>query len=286
VPDDPNPAAVWDRIAPWWAEQIGEGNDFQRRLIMPATDRLLAPRPGLRILDVCCGNGNYARRLGRLGCRVLAVDASANFLAEARRRTTAADGAVEYRLCDATDESALLALGGDGPSGDGSPEGGSSAVAFDAAVCSMAVMDLPTIDPLLRAVRQLLVPGGPFVFSVSHPCFNSNGSRMTAELINEGGRTEQVFGVHVTAYAGETTDLSAGILNQPEPHYSYHRPLAVLLGRCFAAGFVVDGFEEPAFPPGVGAKSAFAWAKRPKIPPACVVRVRAGSGPVSPVPGS
>ena len=280
MPDAPSPKDIWDRIAPWWAEQIGEGNDFQLRLIMPATDRLLAPRAGLRVLDLCCGNGNYARRLGRLGCRVLAADASANFLADARRRTTAADGDVEYRLCDATDEAALLALGR-GSADDEPQADGESAGLFDAAVCSMAVMDLPTIDPLLRAVRRLLVPGGPFVFSVSHPCFNSNGSRMTAELINEGGRTEQVFGVHVTQYVDNTADLAAGILHQPEPHYSYHRSLATLFGACFAAGFVVDGFEEPAFPPGVGAKSAFAWAKRPKLPPACVVRARKCGGGVA-----
>ena len=68
--------------------------------------------------------------------------------------------------------------------------------------------------------------------------------------------------------------LSCGIINQPEPHYLFHRPMHVLLGSCFAAGFVVDGMEEPAFPPGMNAKSAFSWAKRPQIPPAMVVRVR------------
>ena len=255
-----NPADIWNRIAPWWTEQIGEGNDFQLRLIMPTTDRLLQPAAGLRVLDVACGNGNYSRRLGRAGCRVLAVDASSNFLDDARRRTTAADGDISYRLCDATDEAAILALAEPG--------------AFDAAVCSMAVMDFSTIDPLLRALHVLLKPGGSFVYSISHPCFNSNGARMTAELINEAGRTEQVFGVHITHYGETTTDLSSGILNQPEPHYTYHRSLTTLFASAFAAGYVVDGFEEPSFPPGVSAKSAFAWAKRPKIPPACVVRLR------------
>ena len=259
MPDQP--PDIWDRIAPWWTEQIGEGNDFQLRLIMPATDRLLRPAAGMRVLDVACGNGNYSRRLGRAGCRVVAFDGSGNFIADAQRRTTAADGDIRYLRCDATDEQAMLTAIGD-------------AEPFDAAVCSMAVMDFDPIDPLLRVLRKVLKPGGHFVYSISHPCFNSNGSRMTAELINEGGRTEQVFGVHVTQYIEPTTDFAAGILNQPEPHYSYHRSLTTLFAAAFAAGFAVDGFEEPAFPPGVGAKSAFSWAKRPKIPPACVVRLR------------
>jgi hypothetical protein len=54
----------------------------------------------------------------------------------------------------------------------------------------------------------------------------------------------------------------------------FHRPLGGLLGECFGAGFVVDGMEEPAFPPAMSAKNAFSWAKRPGIPPAIVVRLR------------
>jgi len=255
-----NPTDIWNRIAPWWAGQIGEGNEFQLRLIMPATDRLLQPAQGMRVLDIACGNGNYARRLGRAGCQVVAADAAPNFLDDARRRTTAADGDISYALCDATDASSLLALGAAG--------------SFDAAVCSMAVMDFPVLAPLLQVLRTLIKPGGHFVYSISHPCFNSNGSRMTAELINEGGRVEQVFGVHISRYLDPHTDLSSGILNQPEPHFSYHRSLTELFREAFAAGYVVDGFEEPAFPEGMNPRSPFTWAKRPKIPPACVIRLR------------
>src|ERR1700722_1019417 len=65
---------IWNRIAPWWDEQVADGNDFQKSLIMPATDRLLAPKPGQTILDVACGNGNYARSLSRRGVNVVACD--------------------------------------------------------------------------------------------------------------------------------------------------------------------------------------------------------------------
>ena len=43
---------VWNRNADWWDEQTGEGNKFQRVLIGPATERLLALRPGERVLDI------------------------------------------------------------------------------------------------------------------------------------------------------------------------------------------------------------------------------------------
>lgn len=36
---------------------MGEGNAFQRVLVGPASERLLAVQPGQIILDVACGNG-------------------------------------------------------------------------------------------------------------------------------------------------------------------------------------------------------------------------------------
>jgi 2-polyprenyl-3-methyl-5-hydroxy-6-metoxy-1,4-benzoquinol methylase len=251
---------TWERIADWWDNSIGEGNEFQLNLIMPATDRLLCIQSGEVILDIACGNGNYSRRLARAGTKVVAFDGSATFIERAKTRTTQADGDIEYLVLDATDESALLSLG---------------AGRFDAAVCSMAMMDLPAIDPLLCALRKLLKPGGRFVFSVPHPCFNSlTSNKMTAELLEDQGKLSQVYGVHIRDYLTPAAGLSCGIINQPEPHYLFHRPMQVLLGCCFAAGFAVDGLEEPAFPPGMNAKSSFSWAKRPLIPPAMVVRVR------------
>ena len=252
--------AVWDRIAGFWDDQIGEGNAFQRVLIMPATDRLLGSVAGLRVLDACCGNGNYARRLAERGASVVAFDGSAVFVERAESRTPK-DAAVEYRVIDATDAAALLSLDAAGP--------------FDAVVCSMAFMDLPALGPLLSAARRVLKSDGAFVWSVCHPCFNATTTRMTAEFFTDpDGRTRQRVGVASDVYLTPRTDLSEGMLNQPEPHPMFHRPLSLLLGECFASGFIVDAIEEPAFPPGTPAKNTFSWAKRTEIPPVLVVRMR------------
>ncbi len=37
----------------------------------------------------------------------------------------------------------------------------------------MALMDMADIEPLFSALRELLKPGGRFVFTVCHPAFNS-----------------------------------------------------------------------------------------------------------------
>jgi 2-polyprenyl-3-methyl-5-hydroxy-6-metoxy-1,4-benzoquinol methylase len=250
---------VWERISQWWNQAIGEGNDFQKTLIIPATDELLEATSGQTILDVACGNGNYSRHLAKMGARVVACDFCQGIVNCAKEKSPAESNQIEYCNIDATDEAQLLSLG----------EG-----RFDSAVCSMAMMDMPTIEPLLFSLHKLLKPGGRFVFSVSHPCFNTASTRVTAELKQDTGNPRQVFGVAIEKYLSTEVELSNGILNQPEPHYSFHRPLSALLAACFQAGFVVDGFLEPAYPAGTPAKNPFAWAKRPEIPPAVVIRIR------------
>src|SRR5262245_35803247 len=132
--------AIWEQNAPWWDEQVGEGDLFQTRLVWPATERLLGPRPGQHILDLACGNGGFSRRLAARGCSVLACDFSLAFLERARARTVEHAALVEYRLVDLTDARQLLALGGQ---------------QFDAAVCGMALMDMAAIDPLLEGLSGL-----------------------------------------------------------------------------------------------------------------------------------
>ena len=54
---------IWDDKAAFWDERMGEGNQFQRVLVGPVSERLLQVQPGEVVLDVACGNGVFSRRL-------------------------------------------------------------------------------------------------------------------------------------------------------------------------------------------------------------------------------
>ncbi len=252
---------AWEHNAQFWDQRMGEGNDFVEVLTWPATERLLDLGQGERVLDIACGNGLTSRRMAAMGAEVLAFDFSEAMIAHARQRTTAHTDRIEYRVVDATDEAALLALG---------------ERAFDVAVCHMALFDMADIDPLMRSLPRLLRPDGRFVFSVLHPCFNSARIAQVAEQQDMEGQIITRYAIKVFNYIQPTIARGVAMDGQSKPHVYFHRPLQVLLGACFQAGFVVDGLEEPAFPPDhPPARTPLSWgANFHEIPPVLVARVR------------
>ncbi|HYY89865.1 MAG TPA: class I SAM-dependent methyltransferase [Chloroflexota bacterium] len=236
------------------------GNQFQRVLIGPASERLLQVQPDQVILEIACGNGVFSRRLASLGAWVVATDFSATFLDLARARTTEHPERIEYRLVDATDERQLLALG---------------ERRFDAAVCNMALMDMVTIEPLMRALARLLKPRGRFVFSLLHPAFNNpGGTRLALEEEDRDGQFVETYYVKVSNYLRVPPVWGVGMVGEPTPHYYFHRSLSVLFGACFTAGFVLDGLEEPAFGPDDRGGRPLNWANYTDVPPVLVARMR------------
>ena len=255
--------AAWEANAAFWDARIGEGNDFVDVLIWPATQRLLELQPGERVLDAGCGNGLYARRLAALGADVVAFDFSVELIALARARAVAAEypGTIAYHVLDATDEAAMLTLG---------------AGSFDAAICQMALFDMAEIDPLMRAVARLLKPGGRFIFSVMHPCFNNAHVVHFAEQADRDGEIVTMYGVKLTGYLSPSVERGAAIRNQPQPQLYFHRSLQTLLGAAFEAGFVMDALVEPGFPPEHDSgREGLSWGGNlSEIPPVLVARMR------------
>jgi 2-polyprenyl-3-methyl-5-hydroxy-6-metoxy-1,4-benzoquinol methylase len=113
MPDfnEPNLEArrAWDTNARFWDERMGEGNDFFNLLVWPAVERLLRLSKGGRLLDIACGNGVTSRRLAAMGASVVGIDFSETLIEIARKRHSGPE--IDYRVVDATDHEALLALG-------------------------------------------------------------------------------------------------------------------------------------------------------------------------------
>jgi SAM-dependent methyltransferase len=261
---DPNQESrnAWEANAEFWDARMGdEGNDFFRILQWPVTASFLDPQPADRILDVACGNGLTSRKLAELGASVTAIDFSAEMIDLAKGRPNP-DGRINYQVLDAADENALL-------------EALSPIAPFDSALCNMALFDMAEIKPLFRALRKLLKPGGAFVFSLTHPAFNNSSSVHVVEEVDFDGEIKTIYSVKISRYINPYQARGLAMREQPQPQPYFERPLHYYLNAGFENGFVLDGFEERAFPPEHPASHPLSWGGQfSEIPPVLVARMR------------
>jgi SAM-dependent methyltransferase len=252
--------AIWEGNSAFYDSYMGEGNRFHMQLVRPAVEGLLAPRPGETVLDLACGNGLYARHLADLGCDVVACDFSQAFIALARKRGAGRRNEVEYRVIDAADPEQLASLGRD---------------RFDAVVCNMAIMDIVDINPMFEWVPKLMKPGGRFVFTIMHPCFNHPEATFASELDEHEDPPKTRRWLRISNYLDIPPRKGLGVVGQPEMHYFFHRPLSDILNLAFTHGMMMDGIMEPAFADrGEDLDDRHAWINVPMLPPMLAARLR------------
>jgi 2-polyprenyl-3-methyl-5-hydroxy-6-metoxy-1,4-benzoquinol methylase len=241
--------SAWEALAPWWDAEIENGDPYHRYLIFPHVLRLLEIKPGQKILDFACGNGALSRRMAALGAHVVGIDVSEAFIQKARERSKDLQN-LRYQKLDATSEQSLLHL--------------AQQEKFNTVICSMALHDIPTLEPLIHALPKLLTPGGMFIFTVPHPCFNSGEIQL-----NFFGETPSI--TRSTYIKPQHLEMHSK-KNQPIKQHMFHRSLSELLGKFFSAGFVLDAFEEPAMG-NIQEENEIAWKHLPEIPPALICRL-------------
>ena len=252
---------AWDANAQVWDTRMGdEGNDFFNLLCWPVLASFVDLKPGAHILDIACGNGLTTRRLAEMGHHVTAFDFSPNLIEYAKSRTASYASRITYHVMDATNEAQLLSLG----------EG-----KFDCALSNMALFDMAELEPLFQTLPKLLKPGGSFCFSITHPCFNNASSMHIVEEMDDHGEIKTMYSVKVSRYMTPYHQRGLALRNQPKPQVYFDRPLQYYLNLAFQNGFVLDGFEERAFPPEVPQIHPLGWGgKFSEIPAAVVARVR------------
>jgi len=254
---------AWDANAEIWdARMADEGNDFFRMLQWPAIVRLLNPQPGQRILDLACGNGLASRHLAALGAQVIACDFSTELIRRARARKIDYQFPIAYTMLDVTDEGALRNLGEQ---------------SYDSALCNMALFDIADIQPLFHAVAKLLKRSGAFIFTLTHPAFNNASAIHVVEEADVEGEMRTVYSVKISRYITPYSAHGLALRNQPRPQLYFERPLQYYFNLGFENGFILDGFEERAFPSDHVQRSPLEWGGNfSEIPPVLVARLRLG----------
>jgi 2-polyprenyl-3-methyl-5-hydroxy-6-metoxy-1,4-benzoquinol methylase len=247
--------AIWNANAEFWDSRMGEGNAFHKTLIEPTQLKLLNIKAGDKILDIACGNGQFARKMAELGAEVTATDFSDKFIEIAKAKSPSN---IQFQVIDAANEADLKKLDGN---------------VFDSIVCTMAMMDMENIEVLIKHLPKLLKKDGIVVFSVMHPCFNSGEITLVHEMDDMGGELKSKYSVKISNYLVERSILGVGMAGQPKPQYYFHRSLSTIVKHFFANGFVLDALEEPSFSNIENSARIFDNVYK-YIPPALVCRLR------------
>lgn len=209
--DDPDFFAGYERL-----RRTGTGlNDV---LEQPALWSMLPDSfDGLRVLDLGCGAGDFARSARRRGARsVVGIDVSEKMLAWAAAET--GDAGIEYR------RGSIEQL-----DTDGAP--------FDLVVSSLALHYVADYAAAVASVARVLTPGGRFVFSVEHPICTARAEQQWVR--DAAGRA-----LHwpVDDYRAEGPRRTRWFVDGV---VKYHRTVETYVTGLLDAGFTLRGLKEP-----------------------------------------
>lgn len=209
----------YDAIAAWY-DTLVRSADFVGDRVTAALFTLLGDIGDQRVCDLACGQGRIARCLAQAGAQVVAIDLSPELIALAQQEELATSLGITYIVADAQTLNAV-------------PD-----AQFDGVVCNLALMDIPNLPATCQAVWRVLRPGGWFVVSITHPCFEAPHARWQTTA---DGSTSRL----IIDYLTEGFWRSCNPVGVRGKVGANHRTLATYINTFIASGLTIDRIVEP-----------------------------------------
>ncbi|MBP7992174.1 MAG: class I SAM-dependent methyltransferase [Candidatus Magasanikbacteria bacterium] len=211
----------WNKAADWYKGMTEDSGSYQQDVILPGLLRLVAPKPGTKILDLGCGTGFFARAFSELGAHVTGLDNSADMI-ETASNLSKTKNAIKYFVGSA-DKISML-------------ENNS----FDVVTIVLAAQNMEHLDKVFAETARVLKPRGRLCVVLNHPAF-----RIPKESSWEWTDDQTTQYRRIDKYLSESKQkiiMHPGKSN--EYTISFHRPLQVYFKLLNKAGFGVTHFEE------------------------------------------
>lgn len=220
----------WEASAQGWIEIQGEEGDWLRKWVLDdLVLDLCRTKAPVRLLDVGCGDGRFARRLAEEGVDVVGIDPVKSFLGRARNL-----GGGRF----------LRAVGEALPFHQG---------VFDVVLSYVTLVDMPDFRASIREMARVLSPGGRLVVATISPFTSSTNGWIK----DEAGRK---LYFPVDRYLEETRQVLAwrGI-----EIVNYHRPMSALMEAFLSCGLRLEAYLEPRPVSGAPAEEAEDYVRAP-----------------------
>lgn len=214
----------WGKVAGWYNKLLLEGEDtYQEKLIKPNLLRILTPKPGEDILDAGCGQGYFAREIGKTGAGIVGVDLSSELIKMAKQL----GGKNEKYLVMSVEDLAGL-----------------NDQRFSAVICVLALQNIKNLSAAILEMSRVLKSGGRMVIVLNHPAF-----RVPTASSWGFDEEKKIQYRRVDDYMSEISqavDMTQGIkdIKKKTFTWSFHHPLQVYFKAFAKAGLFVVRLEE------------------------------------------
>ncbi len=223
----------WGGVADWYSSYLETTEDsYQNRVILPNLLRVLALKPGMKIIDIACGQGFFSREFAAAGAEVVASDLAQSLITHAKKlsdnpakRGSGALSAPTIRYYVAPADNLNFTKSG----------------LFDAATIVLAIQNIKNIDGTFAEAKRVLKPGGKLIMVLMHPAFRIPGHSSWG-FDDEKQEQYRRVDAYLSSQKAELL-VHPGKKDSPKTT-SYHRSLQDFSKALFKAGFSITRLEE------------------------------------------
>lgn len=210
----------WGGVADWYDTYLeNTKGSFQEAVIAPNLIRVVAPRKNLRLLDIGCGQGYFARKFAASGATVVGADIAPELIANAQKHAPSLTFhiAPAHKLGFAKDAS------------------------FDVATIVLALQNMANMAEVFSEANRVLTRGGRLILVLNHPVFRN--PKHTHWGFDQKTNTQYR---RIDTYLSPTKERIAMHpgKNSGEETLSYHHSLQDIFKTLSKTGFAVTKLEE------------------------------------------
>ena len=208
----------WDEAADAWIDLL-DGNTWRRHFLLPFVIDLLGDVTNSTVIDIGCGEGEYARVLSRKGAIVLGIDSSPRLIEAANAQKQPGQKNPAYRVGDASNLESI------------------DDESFDICLSMMCFMALPMHREAIAEMSRVLKPNGRAVLTTLHPCFTGPHARVKPDADDDFHSNDHYFSEEW---------FEDGLSSATKTSLPFrHRTLEDLIMPFLDSGLTLRGIREP-----------------------------------------